>query len=1090
MVPTAASPQRSLIAALPDIVRRVAWLSLVPLALVALHAARSASLAVDFDWFAEGTDDCNQRVVQPLALCTDLTLALDLLSFAFLFVVAVLLLAVLHRRPAATSAGAPLALAGLVLLAATAPLVLFLGPGDTAAAAETSLLCWGGALVGLLFLAIWLRPEQDDDGEGYAFLAQVWASFPPLRVHVALVGAFFLLFLVLPESSGQALDSLRTWRLDTYGGAATAALGLSSSVLVALCLREVIAHIEADRVRFITRPRHAFPGVSWLVVGVLVSVVGTQWARVGSQGITAVGLVIIATALVDLVPRVVTAWPDADRPQRRSQMSAAARRELKETRTAMNSFLRPGHSVRQDMASARMSSLGEALVAAPLVILGAALSLVAYEDFLLGTHPIGVGPTLALAGVALAAAAFVSRTERLRPPRPIARVSDELARLGDRLHALHPRMPGPSTYIPPLLVLVPGLAFLADENEVNLVVILLAAALPTVAYAVALSYHPQLVTQRWATALAVWGFVATAVAIHLDPATSGALYGLTTFVNVVVAFLAVVTGQLVLRSIRTRPPRGLIWFGLRSLPILSIGLLAWIVAGLVPTDGLHDVTVHPREPVAAATELRTPTLEDAFDAWVDAQPEMDAEESRAIVPLVLVASHGGGIRAAYWTTLVLDCVVARARLPQAGAEPCTGDSRSDEEIVAAARRIFIASGVSGGSVGIAAYAQNLLRNDDLSDRDWMATAFGRDLASATVGWGLFHDLPNHFLGLASATEPCDGGGVFPCTRQDRAGVLERAFDEPAGDDPPLVRGTWDERGSPDLAVRSRAETVPLLLFNTTMAGGQFGAVTSAAKLGQTRVNLEATGGVRPDGETDAYPLSGYLETIDLLCNDQDLSISTAAMLSARFPLVSPSGRVQGHCPELETTSGEPVTFDGQCDQPQDECAMTLVDGGYLDNSGLLTLSSLLPEVRRLVDRHNADERADIALVVLDIDSAYQAAIEQRTNPEASSETFIPLTTLMVRGAVERFARSRVLRSLPRSCLKTYAPAAHPGLQAPLGWSLSKATRNEMDEAMQRNGFGKAARREANLRVVQAWLGGSTDRDAEQAKLRACVAPRS
>ncbi len=46
----------------------------------------------------------------------------------------------------------------------------------------------------------------------------------------------------------------------------------------------------------------------------------------------------------------------------------------------------------------------------------------------------------------------------------------------------------------------------------------------------------------------------------------------------------------------------------------------------------------------------------------------------------------------------------------------------------------------------------------------------------------------------------------------------------------------------------------------------------------------------------------------------------------------------------------------------------------------------------------------------------------------------------------------------------------------------------MDEAMRRNGFGKASRRELNLRVVQAWLGGQSDRAAEPAKLRSCVAP--
>src|ERR1700752_346720 len=148
MVPDAPSPPRSFVAALPDIIRRVAWLSLVPVALAGLHAARSARLAVEFDWFAEGSDDCNERVVQPLSLCTDLTFAFDLLSAGFLFVVAVLLLAVLHRRPAITRTGAPVALAVLVLVAAASPLLLFLGPGAPAAAARTSLLCGGVALVG------------------------------------------------------------------------------------------------------------------------------------------------------------------------------------------------------------------------------------------------------------------------------------------------------------------------------------------------------------------------------------------------------------------------------------------------------------------------------------------------------------------------------------------------------------------------------------------------------------------------------------------------------------------------------------------------------------------------------------------------------------------------------------------------------------------------------------------------------------------------------------------------------------------------------------------------------------------------------
>ena len=451
-----------------------------------------------------------------------------------------------------------------------------------------------------------------------------------------------------------------------------------------------------------------------------------------------------------------------------------------------------------------------------------------------------------------------------------------------------------------------------------------------------------------------------------------------------VAFLAVVTGQLVLRSIRTLPPQGLSWFGLRSLPILSIGLVAWIVAGLVPTEGLHDVNVHPRP--AGRRDDRA--------AYADARGRLrrlGPTHSRRCSPKsrgrscrwCWWQSHGGGIRAAYWTTLVLDCVVARARLPESGAEPCTGDSRSEEEILAAARRIFIASGVSGGSVGIAAYAQNLLRNDDPSDRAWMATAFGRDLASATVGWGLFHHLPNHFLGLGSATEPCDGGVVFPDAAGPAAASSRELLDEPAGDGPPLVRGTWDQRDAADAEVRGRAEAVPLLLFNTTVAGGQFGAVTSAAKLGQARVNLEETQACGPTGRPTPtrWPATWrpsiscattriYPQHLDR--RDAQRAIPSGLAVRAGRGAPPWSWRPQVASRSSSTASATSL---------EDRCAMTMVDGGYLDNSGLLTLTSLLPEIQRLVDLHNAKPRADIAVVVLDIDSAVpggdRAAYEPR-----------------------------------------------------------------------------------------------------------------
>src|SRR4029077_1577697 len=85
------------------------------------------------------------------------------------------------------------------------------------------------------------------------------------------------------------------------------------------------------------------------------------------------------------------------------------------------------------------------------------------------------------------------------------------------------------------------------------------------------------------------------------------------------------------------------------------------------------------------------------------------------LPFVLVAAHGGGIRAAYWTALALDCIVGvstenvtKAQVaaddPDSRQATCESPRRTATRQQQAARRIFLASGVSGGAMGLYAYA--------------------------------------------------------------------------------------------------------------------------------------------------------------------------------------------------------------------------------------------------------------------------------------------------------------------------------------------------------------------------------------------------
>jgi hypothetical protein len=566
---------------------------------------------------------------------------------------------------------------------------------------------------------------------------------------------------------------------------------------------------------------------------------------------------------------------------------------------------------------------------------------------------------------------------------------------------------------------------------------------------------------------------------HCDPIKTGEVFGTVTLVNLAAGILVVLGYGVVRAAAKYHPPNFLEWLGYRSLPVLTMLLAWWIVCGVALPEGMHDVEVVRRQAPEtwSAEQKRSPDLEDAFEAWVRAQPELADQakstpgpQSRANpkppVPMMLVATHGGGIRAAYWTALVLDCLVGRSR--SSGGRVCHGPPRNQPEMEGAARRIFVASGVSGGSVGLASYAQHMLYGD-LANKDWIRDKLGSDFAAPTVAWGLFHDLPNHALGLTAARGQCEGWHQFQCVRRDRAGILEDTLDEDAPlQGPAQLRKTWDDRMSDDSLTRQKAETVPLLVFNSTQVGGKFSVVTSAAKLGAQKLDLDESERARPTLDDEPLPLGGALETVDLLCIDGDLKLSTAAMLSARFPLVSPSGRLSGRCGQ----SPDEQRFKYK-DCVSKQCAMYMVDGGYFDNSGLLTLSGLTGQLKRLVSDYNATHARRIAPFVVDIDSSYQARDPKFTDPGQIAESTAPLQTWGVRGAVERWARGRIYATFPRRCAVTIAPAVQPALMAPLGWSLSKTTMDELEMALDakgRDGDGKALGRRENLQMVQGWLG--------------------
>jgi len=202
------------------------------------------------------------------------------------------------------------------------------------------------------------------------------------------------------------------------------------------------------------------------------------------------------------------------------------------------------------------------------------------------------------------------------------------------------------------------------------------------------------------------------------------------------------------------------------------------------------------------------------------------------VPMVIVATAGGGLRAAYWTAVVL------GRLPSE-----LGLDLDDFD-----RHLFAISGVSGGSVGAAFRTALRDQHDDATALDAaVRTALDRDFLAPTLASLAFVDLPSWILPKIGQTT--------------RGEALERAFS----------RATGDRLEAPFMSFAPTDDNWrPLLFLNATH---------------QETGRRVITGHARIDSDT-------FLDSFDLhVLTDIDLPLATAAHNSARFSYVSPAGRL-------------------------------------------------------------------------------------------------------------------------------------------------------------------------------------------------------
>ena len=331
-----------------------------------------------------------------------------------------------------------------------------------------------------------------------------------------------------------------------------------------------------------------------------------------------------------------------------------------------------------------------------------------------------------------------------------------------------------------------------------------------------------------------------------------------------------------------------------TIAILLIAAAAWCTAGSVAVfaDGRYGLPVLPLacaalvlfSPLNDNHELRgsdavaakRDTLKTYTEDWLaaraaDASPEQP-------YPVVVVATAGGGIRAAYWTGSLLAAL-------------------EDRYGTAFGEHTFAISGVSGGSLGAATYVA--LRADRLESggtrtcyddparslQVCASAVLSQDFLAPVVAGMLFPDLVQRFLPV-------------PFQSLDRGRVLESAWERAWG-----VAKLPDSMSLPfyDLWKSPKARLhAPLLFLNSTEVETGQRVIVSAVQLPPA---------------SDFY---GANELITL--TGADLPMSSAAHLSARFTYVSPAATVLG---------------------PDRHVVGHLVDGGYFENTGADTAAGVI-----------------------------------------------------------------------------------------------------------------------------------------------------
>ncbi len=335
----------------------------------------------------------------------------------------------------------------------------------------------------------------------------------------------------------------------------------------------------------------------------------------------------------------------------------------------------------------------------------------------------------------------------------------------------------------------------------------------------------------------------------------------------------------------------------KKFPAVSYILIAALIASGLNLNNNHQIRyIEGKKINNNNNELAT-----EFKTWLESRPDLDKFSDKPY-PVYIVSAQGGGIYAAYNSAYTLSYL----------------HDNLHDDFSSFTDHVFAISAVSGGAIGSSIYAslakasaqQDSLNISgickDLSD--CTEEIFKQDLLSPIFSMGLFPDLLQRFLFFAINDWDRSRALEFGVEESWNNQFLNRAKDASNPLEKPFYE-FWKPHGS-----------APALIINTTNVDNGERLVISP------------------------FRISDVDTMLDYDVDKNDFSLSTAAALSARFPVISSEGwfRHNGQSRQvISHSSNQKYPYKTR-----------LVDGGYYDNSGLSTSQNIIIDLKKSLATSN------------------------------------------------------------------------------------------------------------------------------------------